>query len=235
LKRNRKFIDFRQKNHNPSSRAPYHHKCKQLWTKFCIKIICQSRHTHCHFNTISDKIYMTNKIGFWNIPLIDSNTHEYAMVVLSRLWQCQRELHPCPATFIFMTENKFKVLAFILFYFRIICNDSSCRPKSSFHWGLTVPRPFANSTTTTRTSYVSNILVQAYVSTYLCCIWHKIMTLRPVFTFFQIRVVCKLFRFSTCYLFLQPATVSLTITSHLSPGAPSKQQINFRQNYFVAE
>jgi hypothetical protein len=27
---------------------------------------------------------MTNKIGLWNIPLIHSNTREYAMVVLSR-------------------------------------------------------------------------------------------------------------------------------------------------------
>jgi hypothetical protein len=34
----------------------------------------------------SDKTYtcMTNKSGLWNIPLIDSITHEYAMVVLSQ-------------------------------------------------------------------------------------------------------------------------------------------------------
>jgi hypothetical protein len=28
---------------------------------------------------------MTNKTRLWNIPLIDSNTHEYAMVVLSHV------------------------------------------------------------------------------------------------------------------------------------------------------
>jgi hypothetical protein len=50
------FINFLQKNHNLSSRAPYH-KRKQLWKFFCITIICQSRHTRCLFNTTSDKIY----------------------------------------------------------------------------------------------------------------------------------------------------------------------------------
>jgi hypothetical protein len=33
--------------------------------------------------------YMTNKSAIGNIPLIDSNTHEYAMVVLS-LFPCQQ-------------------------------------------------------------------------------------------------------------------------------------------------
>jgi hypothetical protein len=31
------FIDFLQKNHNPSSRAPYH-KRKQLWQTFALKL-----------------------------------------------------------------------------------------------------------------------------------------------------------------------------------------------------
>jgi hypothetical protein len=75
-------IDFLQKNHNRSSRAPYHKRI-QLWNDFRIKIICQSHHRHYHFNTTSDKIYMTNKTWLSNIPLIDSNTHEYAVVVLS--------------------------------------------------------------------------------------------------------------------------------------------------------
>jgi hypothetical protein len=74
LKRNLQFYrpcGFSRTNHNPSSRAPYD-KRKQLWKNFCIKVIWQSHHTHCHFNTTSD-----------NIPLIDSNTHDYAMAVLS--------------------------------------------------------------------------------------------------------------------------------------------------------
>jgi hypothetical protein len=47
-------------------------------------MIWQSHHTHYHFNTTSDKIYMTNKTLLSNIPLIDSNTHQYGMVVLSQ-------------------------------------------------------------------------------------------------------------------------------------------------------
>jgi hypothetical protein len=50
---------------------------------FALKIIWQSHHTYCQFNTTSDKIYMTNKSALCNIPLIDSNTQQYAMVVLS--------------------------------------------------------------------------------------------------------------------------------------------------------
>jgi hypothetical protein len=73
---------FSRTNHNPSSGAPYD-KRKQLWNKICINIIWQSHHTHCHLNTTSDKTYMTNKTRLWNIPLIHSNIHEYAMVVLS--------------------------------------------------------------------------------------------------------------------------------------------------------
>jgi hypothetical protein len=89
LKRNRKFyrLSAEQTNHNTSSSAPYHtcYKRKQLWKKYCIKIICQSHHKHYHFNTTSDKIYMTNKTLLSNIPLIQSNTHQYAIVVLSLL------------------------------------------------------------------------------------------------------------------------------------------------------
>jgi hypothetical protein len=66
---------FCRRNHNPSSGDPYD-KWKQLWKNVCIKIILQSHHIHYHFNTTSDKIYMTNKSGLWNIPLIDSNTHD---------------------------------------------------------------------------------------------------------------------------------------------------------------
>jgi hypothetical protein len=65
---------FSRTNHNPSSRAPYmpYDKRKQLWKNFCNKIICQSHHTHCHFNTTSNKIYMTNKTWLSNIPSIHS-------------------------------------------------------------------------------------------------------------------------------------------------------------------
>jgi hypothetical protein len=83
LKRNRQF--YRLSAEESQSVFPRPLSQTQTTMKhFCIKIICQSSHTHCHFNTTSDKIYMTNKIGLWNIPLIDSNIHQYAMVVLSQ-------------------------------------------------------------------------------------------------------------------------------------------------------
>jgi hypothetical protein len=74
------FIDFLQ-NKSQSVFPRLYHKRKQLWNNFCIKIICLSHHTHYHFNTTSDKIHMTNKTWLSNIPLIHSNTHEYAMVL----------------------------------------------------------------------------------------------------------------------------------------------------------
>jgi hypothetical protein len=63
------------------------------YEKFCIHIICQLHHSHYHFNTTSHKIYMTNKTWLSNIPLIDSNTHWYAMVVLSLISRSRRSGH----------------------------------------------------------------------------------------------------------------------------------------------
>jgi hypothetical protein len=84
LKRNWQFYRLSAEQITIRLPAPLMTKRKQLWNNFCIKIICQSHHTH--FISTSDKIYMTNKTWLSNIPLIDSNTHEYAMVVLSQLW-----------------------------------------------------------------------------------------------------------------------------------------------------
>jgi hypothetical protein len=85
------FIDFLQNKSQfvfPRPLWPYDRR-KQLWKNFCIKIICQSHHTHYHFNTTSDKIYMDYKTLLSNIPLIDSNIHQYATVVLSRGRSCR--------------------------------------------------------------------------------------------------------------------------------------------------
>jgi hypothetical protein len=54
-------IDFLQNKSQSVFPRPIWQSETTMKNNVCIKVICQSRHTHYHFNTTSDKIYVANK------------------------------------------------------------------------------------------------------------------------------------------------------------------------------
>jgi hypothetical protein len=77
------FIDFyfSRTDHNPSSSVPYDQMTNgNNYEKNLALKLFGSHTTHIVISIQLQIKYMTNKSALWNIPLIDSNTHEYAMV-----------------------------------------------------------------------------------------------------------------------------------------------------------
>jgi hypothetical protein len=117
----REIDNFKQKKSQSAFRRPLW-QMEKLWKMFCIQIIWQSHHAHYHFNTTSDKIYVTNKSTLWNINWLQHSS----MAFLSLIW-------PCPL------RTRRRIVACAIF---TVWSHNTCMNRLEGDNGTVTKRPF---------------------------------------------------------------------------------------------